>query len=84
MGHTETKEFTYLDGHCVKVGKYVYLMALSKDEAADADIIRSIARDLLASIEGKCHQGRSRSLVITKLEECVMWAVKAIGRRGEA
>ena len=84
MGHTETKEVTYLDGHCVKVGKYVYLMALSKDEAADADIIRSIARDLLASIEGKCHQGRSRSLVITKLEECVMWAVKAIGRRGEA
>lgn len=55
---------------------------LSCDEAADADIIRSIASDLLASIEGKCPQSRSRSLAITKLEECVMWAVRAISTGG--
>ena len=57
---------------------------LSKDEATDANVIRSIASDLLASIEGKCPQSRERSLAVTKLEECVMWAVKSIAGGGEA
>lgn len=58
--------------------------SLSKDEATDAIVIRSIASDLLASIEGKCPPGRERSLAVTKLEECVMWAVKAIAVGGDA
>lgn len=56
---------------------------LSKDGATDANVIRSIASDLLASIEGKCPPSRERSLAVTKLEECVMWAVKSISNGGE-
>ena len=55
---------------------------LDRREAADADAIRSAASDLLASIEGKCSPSRERSLAITKLEECVMWAVESIARDG--
>ena len=54
--------------------------ALDRREQADADAIRSAASDLLASIEGKCPPSRARSLAITKLEECVMWAVRSIAR----
>ena len=56
--------------------------SLSQGELTDADIIRSIASDLLASIEGKCPPSRERSLAVTKLEECVMWAVKSIATGG--
>lgn len=56
---------------------------LGQDEATDAGIIRSIASDLLRSIEGKCPPSRERSLAVTKLEECVMWAVKSIALGGE-
>lgn len=57
--------------------------SLSKDGVTDANVIRSIASDLLASIEGKCPPSRERSLSVTKLEECVMWAVKSIASGGE-
>ena len=58
--------------------------SLSKDEVTDANVIRSIASDLLISIEGKCPPSRERSLSVTKLEECVMWAVKSIASGGES
>lgn len=58
--------------------------SLNKDEVTDANVIRSIASDLLASIEGKCPPSHERSLAVTKLEECVMWAVKSIASGGDA
>ena len=58
--------------------------SLNKDEVTDANVIRSIASDLLASIEGKCPPSRERSLAVTTLEECVMWAVKSIASGGDA
>ncbi len=42
--------------------------------------IRDIARGLAMFIEDHCPESRERSLAMTKLEECVMWANAAIAR----
>lgn len=40
--------------------------------------IRQAAKALGAEILNECPESRERSLAITKLEETVMWAVKAV------
>ena len=42
--------------------------------------IRDISRGLAMFIEDHCPQSRERSLAMTKLEECVMWANASIAR----
>lgn len=40
--------------------------------------LRQVAKSLGTEITMGIQPGRERSLAVTKLEECVMWAVKAI------
>ena len=42
--------------------------------------IREIAKGLAMFLEDHCPESRERSLAMTKLEECVMWANAAIAR----
>ena len=42
--------------------------------------IRDIAKGLAMFLEDHCPESRERSLAMTKLEECVMWANAAIAR----
>lgn len=42
--------------------------------------IRAIARDCANVITALCPDSRERSLALTKLEECVMWANASIAR----
>lgn len=50
---------------------------LSADEQAQLGDIKQSAECLLEEI-AVIRDGREKSLAITKLEECVMWAVKGI------
>ena len=56
-------------------------------EMGDAELeasgwIREFAGDLEATIALRCKPSREKSLAMTKLEECVMWAVKALALHG--
>lgn len=42
--------------------------------------IREIAKGLAMFLEDHCPESRERSLAMTKLEECVMWANASIAR----
>lgn len=42
--------------------------------------IREIAKGLAMFIEDHCPDSREKSLAMTKLEECVMWANASIAR----
>lgn len=42
--------------------------------------IRSKAKELAYVIEEECPESRERSLAMTKLEECSMWANAAVAR----
>ena len=44
--------------------------------------IREKAKELAYIIDELCPDSRERSLAMTKLEECVMWANAAIARNG--
>jgi hypothetical protein len=50
------------------------------DKVAQFQGIRREARDLAATMNDWCPEGREKSLAITKLEEAVMWANAAIAR----
>ena len=43
--------------------------------------IRAIAAQFAYDLNNMCPDSREKSLAITKLEECVMWANAAIARR---
>lgn len=47
-----------------------------------SEIVRNIAEDLEAEIALRLVPSREKSLALTKLEECVMWANKAIAKHG--
>lgn len=42
--------------------------------------IRAKGRELAELIEDKCPRSREKSLAMTKLEECVMWANASVAR----
>lgn len=44
------------------------------------EIIRNLAREFALQLNAYCPESREKSLAITKLEECVMWANAAIAR----
>jgi len=50
---------------------------LSEEKAAAVYTTKKLAQELLAHLD-TCENSREKSLAITKLEECVMWAVKGI------
>ena len=56
-------------------------------EMGDAELeasawIRECAGELEATIALRCKPSREKSLAMTKLEECVMWANKALALHG--
>jgi hypothetical protein len=51
--------------------------ALTEDEVAKHDAIKAKAEELESLIES-LPPGRYRSLAITELEKCIMWAVKEL------
>lgn len=57
---------------------------LDRDQITASDLIRESAENLEASIALRCEPSREKSLALTKLEECVMWANKAIAVHGGA
>ena len=50
------------------------------DQAHRSRMIREIALQFAIDLNHYCHESREKSLSITKLEECVMWAKRAIER----
>ena len=50
------------------------------DQPKKYEEIRSIARDYAKVITDLCPDSRERSIAMTKLEECVMWANASIAR----
>lgn len=42
-----------------------------------------IAKELEVSIDKNCNSNREKSLAMTKLEECVMWANKSISHEND-
>ncbi len=50
------------------------------DQPERYEKIRSKAKELAYLIEECCPESRERSLAITKLEECSMWANASIAR----
>lgn len=44
------------------------------------DTIKMKAKELAHLIDDVCPEGREKSLAMTKLEECTMWANASIGR----
>ena len=45
--------------------------------------VQEAAKYLGAAIESACRDGREKSLALTKLEECLMWALTSIHRETE-
>jgi len=43
--------------------------------------IRNMAKELALALDAACPESREKSLAITRLEECVMWANASIARR---
>lgn len=52
------------------------------EQTEKSNAIRDAATDLEAVIALRCAKSREKSLAMTKLEECVMWANKAIALHG--
>lgn len=50
------------------------------DQPARFELMRSTARGMAETIQAECPDSREKSLALTKLEECVMWANAAIAR----
>lgn len=44
------------------------------------NMLHEVARDFALTIQMNCPESREKSLAITKLEECIMWASAAIDR----
>lgn len=55
---------------------------MGDDEIEDSDSIRNAAEELEGIIALRCKPSREKSLAMTKLEECVMWANKALALHG--
>ena len=51
-----------------------------KDQLQHYESIRSMAKDFALYIDDSCLDSREKSLALTKLEECVMWANASIAR----
>lgn len=50
----------------------------TEDQVGRIEDVRMIGKRMAGIIATNCKSGRMRSVAATKLEECVMWAVKAI------
>ena len=53
-----------------------------KDQNDASELFRDAAEELEAHIALHCTPSREKSLALTKLEECVMWANKALAIHG--
>lgn len=51
-------------------------------ELEASDSIRNAAEELEGIIALRCKPSREKSLAMTELEECVMWANKSLARHG--
>lgn len=47
------------------------------------DIMRNKASEMFHTLDFLIEDSREKSLAVTKMEECLMWAVKAISRQPE-
>lgn len=48
------------------------------EQIQEIEVLRAGAKRFGINLLAACPSGRERALAVTKLEECVMWAVKAI------
>lgn len=55
---------------------------MGDDEIEDSDSIRNAAEELEGIIALRCKPSCEKSLAMTKLEECVMWANKSLALHG--
>lgn len=51
---------------------------LDEGQARAWDQVSARVQELEASLAMRCPQGRARSLALTKLDECAMWALRAV------
>lgn len=51
---------------------------LTKEDQLALGAVKSTAEGFEVALKSFVHPGRELSLALTKLEECVMWAVKGI------
>lgn len=57
--------------------RYLQVEITSEQKARMLDVLSNV-KTLHESIESNCKDGREKSIALTKLEECLMWANKAI------
>lgn len=56
--------------------------SLDEGQSGDMAAVREAAKGLARAIAGRCPDSREKSLAMTKLEECAMWANASIARNG--
>ena len=55
---------------------------IDEGQSGDMAAVRGAAKALARVIAGRCPDSREKSLAMTKLEECSMWANASIARNG--
>ena len=60
------------------ITKSLTLQKMDAVQIERVEKLRAYARNLGTEITKECWDSREKSLALTKLEECVMWAVKSI------
>lgn len=61
-----------------KIEKSFSFFPPDEEQAKRYAKIRAMAKDMGLMLDALCPTGREKSLSLTKLEECVMWALKSI------
>lgn len=54
-----------------------------EDQAERIEQIRELGKQFAAAVYVNCPYSRERSVAITQLEDCLMWAVASIAREGD-
>lgn len=62
--------------------RFTYHAPRGEAEISEYETIRGLAKGLSHHIVFQCEDSRERSLAITKLQECVMWANASIALHG--
>lgn len=66
------------DGQMERLNNSFTYHAPKDDQPERYNLLRNLAKELAVELLKNIPDGRERSLAVTKLEECIMWANKGI------
>jgi len=58
-------------------------VVFNKTQQFHAETLKEFSKKFVRQLNAHCHDSREKSLAITKFEECMMWANKAIAFHGK-